>query len=632
MLRPGQIDSFDVETKGVQNMYALQPCRALTGEAWLTTCAVAWWGDGKVEVDAVLRPTVDDLRSWLQTKADENQYVVCWNSAFDVGWLIAIGLRDLVYKIKWLDGMLIYRHLINAPKFRKEGQVSLSLKAAVARFKPEHANYEDGIDYEDESPLGLAKLLGYNSLDARFTLELVHEFLEALDEDTVRTILIEARCIPMVAEANLNGINVNVDKAKALGEALEITRRTSFVKLKLQNPEVTEPMLASPKQLGDLLYSKWNLPVPHTTDKGQPSTDKEALHILAMHDPRAQLVHDYREANNNKAKFSDGLVDSVAYNGDGKSRPAFRIFGTYTGRGTYSSKTGKGVNEVPTGCALHQWKRDPAFRELVEPPEDHDLMEFDFAGQEFRWMAVESGDPTMLNLCLPGEDPHSYMGARCAGISYEALMRAVAEGHPDGKPRRQMGKFANLALQYRTSPPTMVTIAATQHKLKLTLGEARAIRATYLTTYRAVPKYWDRQIAKARQTGVITNLAGRKVYLGTPDTWTFEAPNGQVLDYKWGHESTAINFPIQSIGADQKYLALLVMRDVLTKYDGRFYFELHDGLFFVIPKRYSERAVHEIKHILSNLPYKRAWGVDLPIQFPVDAKVGPSWGQLKEVH
>jgi DNA polymerase-1 len=356
-----------------------------------------------------------------------------------------------------------------------------------------------------------------------------------------------------------------------------------------------------------------------------------------LQDDRAKKVYDYREASYLKTKFATALIGevkedgtivqgSVDYNGDGQSRPTFRAFGTYTGRGTYSSKVGRGKDEEPSGCAIHQWKNDPEYRKIIQPPEGYDLLEFDFAGQEFRWMAVESGDPTMLQLCMPGEDAHSFMGAKIGGRTY-AWVKENKET-AEGKPLRKMGKVGNLSCQYRTSPPTLMTVAAIQHKVNLTLEEARAVHANYLTSYRGVPAYWRRQIGRARACGYVETLAGRRVQLGAPDTWVYKDGG----DAKWSHESTAINFPIQGIGADQKYLALMVLRNVLPHYNGRFFMELHDGLFIVVPKAKSEKAGHEIKSILSNLPNKRARGVDLPIQFPVDGKRGPSWGELKEFH
>jgi len=608
--------SFDVETFGTLREYALQPYRALTNNGWLTSYAIATRQGDELLTDGSLNPTVDDLRKLLLSAAEQGAHIVAWNAPFDVAWLIALGLREEVFANKWLDAMLMWRHLTSAPSCVEQPK-SYGLKAAVAEFLPEHAGYEDGVDFgvvnED--------LLIYNKRDAAFTLQLAEMFLERLGEQK-GAMLIESSCIPMVAETVVQGLTVNTEAANELDAALQQTASVAFVTLKLDQPEISPELLASPKQLSTLLFDTWNLPINKVTDKGSASTDKHVLHELSLSDPRAALVRDYREATGNRTKFVTATLESVEYNGDGCTRPQAKIYGTYTGRMTYYSKQGKGKDERPTGVALHQWKRDPAFRRLVSPPAGYKLLEFDFAGQEFRWMAVESGDETMLNLCMPGEDAHSYMGAKIANMGYKLLCATVASGDKAAKNKRQLGKVANLSLQYRTSPPTLRTVARTNYSLDMTEPQAAAIHATYLNTYTRVPTYWSSQIYKAKKYGYVETLAGRRVQL---------APFTHNRDNLWMVESTSINFPIQGVGADQKYLALAVLRNYLPKVNGRFYFELHDGLFVVVPDAHADRAVAEIRHLLSNLPYRRAWGVDLPIKFPVDAKVGPSWGDLKEV-
>jgi len=127
---------------------------------------------------------------------------------------------------------------------------------------------------------------------------------------------------------------------------------------------------------------------------------------------------------------------------------------------TYSSKQkaktlnakGREVNtERPTGIALHQWPRGKDFRRQISAPPGYTLCEFDFAGQEFRWMAVASEDETMLGLCAPGEDAHGYMGSRIGGVDYRQLVAGVKDGDGFYKNLRTVGKLANLSLQYRTS-------------------------------------------------------------------------------------------------------------------------------------------------------------------------------------
>lgn len=169
----------------------------------------------------------------------------------------------------------------------------------------------------------------------------------------------------------------------------------------------------------------------------------------------------------------------------------------------------------------------------------------------------------------------------------------------------------------------MQRIAAIQHKLNLPLHEVEHIIKTYRQTYPLVPVYWRNQIWKAKRHNYIENMVGRRVH--------FKPMAERKREDDWGYSSTAINYPIQSMGADQKYLALMVLLDLLPQWGGKFYYDLHDGLFVIVPNSKSADALPVIGHALSNLPYKRAFGVDLPIAFPVDCKIGPNWGALTEV-
>lgn len=613
--------SFDIETRGRLPEYALQPCRVLQGAALITSYACV--GEGYDTPHGVLFPTVENLRALLRECAAQEITLVGWNVAFDASWLVALGLREEVNACRWLDGMLLWKHLTSAPTYVAKVP-SYGLKAAVAKFYPAEAGYESGVSFDADTPEELAKLLEYNKQDAVFTLRLTKKFLRELPQSQKRAAFLEAKSIPLVAESYVTGIKIDTAAAIALDTKLDAEAKVAYVKLKLDSPnDISPEVLASPAQLSELLYSKWELHVPKYTQTGAMSTDKEALQELALTDERASLVFTYREAKNNRTKFVTNTLQSVVYNGDGHTRPQARIFGTYTGRMTYSSKQGKGKSEVMTGVALHQWKRSKEFRALIVPPEGYTLLEFDFAGQEFRWMAVESNDPTMLKLCEPGEDAHAFMGARIHRCDYHKLSRDAHAGEPEAKRIRQLGKVANLSLQYRTSAGTLQRVSRVQHGVDMSFAESQAIHGTYQMTYKAVPLYWSTQIYKARKNGYVETVAGRRVLLD----------NSAVTDKseQWSLDSTAINFPIQGAGADQKYLALAVLRNYLPKVEGRFYFELHDGLFVVVPHKYADRAVREVKHLLSNLPYQKAWGVALPIKFPVDAKMGSSWGALQEI-
>jgi len=285
--------------------------------------------------------------------------------------------------------------------------------------------------------------------------------------------------------------------------------------------------------------------------------------------------------------------------------------------------------EVPVGIALHQWKRGKDYRRLIRAPEGYLLCEFDFAGQEFRWMAVASGDETMLSLCAPGEDAHGYMGARVASCDYRDLVALVKSGDADAAFKRKAGKFCNLSYQYRVSARTATTKARVEYELDVDETFIKQTQGIYRQAYVGVGGppgqrnggYWGSQIQKCKRLGYAETFAGRRVQL--KGNWAGKEA--------WPLESTAINYPIQGTGGDQKYLALAVARNLLPEFSGYLYFELHDGLFFIFPKDKAVAASEVFLDKLSNLPYKQAWGVDLPIKFPVDAKIGGSWGDLMDL-
>ena len=354
------------------------------------------------------------------------------------------------------------------------------------------------------------------------------------------------------------------------------------------------------------------------------STDKEVLHELALDGyENARHIHEYRQALNRCTKFVDNPLKSVDYNADGRTHPQAFVFSTYTGRMTYASTQGRNKDERQIGYAIHQEKRDKNFRAKIVAPPGYQLMEFDASGQEFRWMAVKSRDKTMLKLCMPGEDAHSFMGARIFEMDYADFRARLVTGEeriagPTGA--RMMGKVSNLSLQYRTSAKRLRVTARTDYDIPMTEDEAKRNWSIYRQTYPGVQDYWGEQIDLAKRQGYVETLAGRRVRI--IGDWSGSLG--------WSMGSTAINFPVQGTGGDQKYLALATIKPYLRANQIQFVLDMHDGLYFFVPDALVGEAAIEIKAMLDNLPYKQAWGVDLHIPMPWDCKVGRSWGQLTE--
>lgn len=753
--------AFDFETSGILPEYALQPWRIPYGQAWATSLVTVrkqgrslQVGGGLCVGEAAGSPKTY-IRAMLAQAIEERLTLVAWNAAFDISVMIAYGFYDLVVQCNFLDGMLLWKHLTIEPEYdtAREKKFSYGLKAAVAQHMPAHAGYEEDVDFHATDPESLAKLHTYNIRDSAFTLRLTQRFYTALAADPARlnAALVEARSLPLIAWANWHGIRLDRGALSTLDDAL--TQEAASALALLEPHGVTEKIVRSPKQLSALMYEQWGLPVlkqntSKLTGKTTDSTDKEVLHELAFIDPRAKSLRQYREALTNKTKFVDAPQKSIDYNSDGRSHPLAMVFVSYTGRVSYSSTQGKNKDARQIGFALHQEKREARFRDIAVPPEGYTLVEFDAAGQEYRWMAIASGDLAMQHLCMPGQDPHAYMGAQIAREDYDTLKAANAAGDKLAKQQRQLGKVANLSciaegtlvlsnqgvvpierlpadalvwdgadwvrhggvvLQgvrevityagltatsdhlvlcgdtwvpfsaaarhgwriestmgadrssretqgvantktavrvydildcgpnnrftanglivhncgYRTSAAKLRTVARVQYNLPMELPEATHIRATYLQTYTGVPRYWAAQIARVRKLGYAETLAGRRVQI--TGSW---AGTGA-----WARESTAINYPIQGTGADQKYLALAVLRPYIQRHGIYFAWELHDGLYFYVPTNYVGKAIADMGYLLDNLPYTKAWGFTPPIPLPWDCKVSDkSWGQLKEIN
>jgi DNA polymerase-1 len=212
------------------------------------------------------------------------------------------------------------------------------------------------------------------------------------------------------------------------------------------------------------------------------------------------------------------------------------------------------------------------------------------------------------------------MGSRIVNVDYAVMRRLVDEKDKKAKDDRQLGKVANLSLQYRTYPKTLRKVARVQYNIPMELPEAQRIHRTYQQTYTKVPRYWERSVQMVKRQGYVETLAGRRVQV----TGNWGGPLG------WSMESTAINYPVQGTGADQKYLALKVIKAYLSTIGARFAWDLHDGIYLWVPDAMVTRAVADIRALLNDLPYPREWGFCPPIPLPWDCKVGKSWGALKE--
>jgi DNA polymerase I-like protein with 3'-5' exonuclease and polymerase domains len=408
---------FDLETSG------LQP--------WLPDAEIYSMAAYHTAGSAQRMPTKEYFRDFLTNCAQNDLTIVGWNVMFDIAWLLAYDLEAEVRACKWLDAMLLLKR-IDGMRFE------YGLKTIVAETWPQHADY--GIDdfSKPTTEEGWVKLIEYNLKDVVFTLTLAKQYVAQLTEKELDMARTESDCLIDLAKSWIGGIRIN---EAALAE-LQKENPLNLAKW-LDVAELTAKIIASSKQLSIALYDDWKLPVLVRTDRGVPSTSKDAINLLAVefpNDTRLKALLEVRKCLTTQSKFIDAVQKSVVLHGSNITRPQPQAGGTYTSRLTYSSSQGKNKDKKQTGIALHQWSRDKRVRAELEAPPGFILGEWDFSGQEMRLMADISEDETMLSLFLDGIDGHSFMGASIEGIDWK-WVHEEQDTNPEAKSIRYLGKF-----------------------------------------------------------------------------------------------------------------------------------------------------------------------------------------------
>jgi DNA polymerase-1 len=635
--------SIDIETWGTKPGYTLQPWQMRSGEAGIMSIAMSDGTQDLVADSDQLEKVTLELPSFLNNilRNDFTAIICGWNLKFDLAFLLQ--KFPIFKKFKFLDGMLLLKRI-------KQDLPSYALKKTLILFK-EFLPKEIILDYSKDIEFKIGKpseaysrqelqdMYEYNLRDAIYTYNLIKYLLTITShKDKLQTIRESTICVS-VASAWANGIDL--DPEIILEQETKLIEDLSKIDSVLGKIGLTKKIICSPKQLANYLINKANIELTEYTDKGALSTDRNVLKNLSYKysDERnriLRLILKRKTLETELVKFVESAKDCVAHYGS-KAYPEPMLNSTYTGRVTYSiyhnikvkkqlkNNSERDVNKkIHIGVPIHQMKRGK-IRNLLVAPKGYDIVEFDFAAQEVRLITCIANECTMIELFNNNKDLHSYTAAGIAGMEYDEFLELKQTSPDKFKEMRFLGKVTNLALQYRLGANGLHRYwhdnAGIRNK---TLSDATFAREMYLKLYRGIPNYWSETVRKARLNGFVENLAGRKIFL---NQWSEREC--------WKSEQKAINFPIQSSGADQKVLGLYELQKNILSIDTdiKFAWDLHDGLYFYIPECEMQfELICQMTDILNNLHYSTAWGWNPQVKFPVEVKVGKRWGELKTLN
>jgi DNA polymerase I len=346
----------------------------------------------------------------------------------------------------------------------------------------------------------------------------------------------------------------------------------------------------SPKQLGDVLFNKMNLPRPQKYGKGKViSTAQDVLEELAERNAVPKLVLEYRQLAKLKSNYADSLpllVDS-----EGRVHTTFNQVGTATGR---LSSTNPNLQNIPIRTELGR-----EIRAAFVAPKGCVLLSADYSQIELRLLAHFSADPLLTKAYQTGQDIHTLTAAEVFGVPAETM----------DKETRSRAKAVNFGIVYGISP---FGLAA---QLGIDQHEARLYIDTYFERYAGVRAYIDRMLEQTRSEQRVRTMFGR--IRPIPD---IQSRNANQRGFA---ERTAINTPLQGTAADLIKLAMIRIdaRMQREKLRSRMTLQVHDELVFDVPVDEIDAmkglVAHEMEHVL-----------ELSVPLVADVGVGENWRDL----
>jgi DNA polymerase I len=347
--------------------------------------------------------------------------------------------------------------------------------------------------------------------------------------------------------------------------------------------------LGSPKQLGDILFNKLELPVLKKTPKGAPSTAEEVLVELALDYPLPKLLLEHRSLSKLKSTYTDKLPDMINAR-TGRVHTSYHQAVAATGR---LSSSDPNLQNIP--IRTQEGRR---IRQAFIAPPGYRIVAADYSQIELRIMAHLSADPGLLTAFQNGLDVHRATAAEVFEVGLEEV---------SGDQRRK-AKAINFGLIYGMSAFGLA------RQLHLGRGEAQQYIDRYFERYPGVSQYMDRTRVLAREQGYVETLFGRRLYL--PEINARNKMRAQAA------ERTAINAPMQGTAADIIKRAMFSVDGWLQteKPDARMIMQVHDELVF-------EVASGEVAAVSEKICELMSQAAELAVPLLVEAGAGDNWDE-----
>ena len=400
---------------------------------------------------------------------------------------------------------------------------------------------------------------------------------------------IDLPLVPVLARMEQAGVKIDTAALSKMSEELE--REITSKEKEVHEAAGMEFNVGSPKQLGDVLFNRMNLPKPVKYGKGRMiSTAVDVLEELAENHPIARMVLDYRQLTKLKSTYVDALP-ALIKSSTGRLHTTFGQTGTATGR---LSSANPNLQNIPIRTELGRGIR-AAF--IAEP--GCVLLTADYSQIELRLLAHFSGDRLLVDAYRRGDDIHTLTASQVFGVP--PLM--VTPDH------RRQAKVVNFGIVYGLSPFGL------SQNLGIDTSEAKQFITNYFETYEGVRKFIDKTLEDSRREMKVKTLFGRVRPI--PDI------NSKNSNQRGFAERTAVNTPLQGTAADLIKIAMIRIDVALRERNlkSRMTLQVHDELVFEVPENEIETMKPLVREYMEKVH-------ELAVPLQVDMGIGPNWRDL----
>jgi DNA polymerase I len=430
------------------------------------------------------------------------------------------------------------------------------------------------------------KIKEYAAEDADITLQLRNIFLQELKAKAVEKVFYEVEnpLVKVLTDMEFEGIRIDENFLKEYSKVLES-------EAKISEDSVYEQAgvrfnLASPKQLGEVLFDKMKLdPKAKKTKTGQYATGEDVLAKLAGEHKICDDILTFRELTKLKNTYIDALPELINKK-TGRVHTSYAQAVAVTGR---LSSTNPNLQNIPV-----RTDRGKEIRKAFIPrDENHVLISADYSQIELRIVAAISGDVNMCEAFRTGKDIHTATAAKVFNVEEKEVTKEM----------RYKAKSVNFGIIYGQGAFGLA------ENLKISRGEAKEIIDNYKKQFPNIQKYMDDTINFCKEHGYVETLMGRKRWLKDINSANFTV--------RGFAERNAINSPIQGSAADMIKLAMIKIHTAFTSHNfkSKMLLQVHDELVFDAHKD----EIETIKPIILECMQT---ALALPNGVPTDAEIG----------